>query len=154
MQALLLPVMLLLLYMTMIRPQQRRQAEARATLSKTSVGDRVLLTSGLYGVVLDVNGDVLKLGVSPDLHVYAAKAAVARRLDPTDEASPPVYMLASEEDQAALPVAPTEPTTDAATEPGAAGSSGSAGSAGSAGLTGPAASMVAGSSPAIEGTPE
>ena len=108
MQQLLLPVMLGLLYFFMIRPQQRRAREQRSLISRTSNGDRVVLTSGIYGLVLDTNGDVLKIGTSPDTYVYVSRAAIGRRVDPTDELSPPNFMLASEEDIAAIPAAEAE----------------------------------------------
>lgn len=109
MNPIILVAMFLLLYMFMIKPQQKRQRDARALLSKTSVGDRVLLTSGIYGVVLDANGDVLKVGLSPDVHVFVARAAVSRRIDPSDELSPPAFVLASDEDIAAVAAAAPEP---------------------------------------------
>lgn len=104
MNALFLPVMLGLLYFTMIRPQQRRAREQRALISRTSNGDRVILTSGVYGVVLDTNGDVLKIGTSPDTYIYVSRAAIGRRIDPADELSPPAFMLVSDDDLAAIPV--------------------------------------------------
>ena len=113
MQQLLLPVMLGLLYFFMIRPQQRRAREQRALISRTSNGDRVVLTSGIYGLVLDTNGDVLKIGTSPDTYVYVSRSAIARRIDPSDELSPPNFMLASEEDIAAIPAAEAESSATA-----------------------------------------
>ena len=112
MNPIVLVALFLLLYMFMIKPQQKRQRDARALLSQTSVGDRVLLTSGIYGVVLDANGDVLKVGLSPDVHLFVARAAVSRRVDPSDELSPPAFMMANDEDLAGLAAlpAPSDPS--------------------------------------------
>ena len=131
MNALFLPVMLGLLYFTMIRPQQRRAREQRAMISRTSNGDRVILTSGVYGVVLDTNGDVLKIGTSPDSYIYVSRAAIGRRIDPSDELSPPAFMLVSDDDVAAIPVVDTDVAVPEPTPSDRSGSGQGDGSAGS-----------------------
>ena len=131
MNALFLPVMLGLLYFTMIRPQQRRAREQRAMISRTSNGDRVILTSGVYGVVLDTNGDVLKIGTSPDSYIYVSRAAIGRRIDPSDELSPPAFMLVSDDDVASIPVVDTDVVVPDPTPSDRSGSGQGDGSAGS-----------------------
>ena len=131
MNALFLPVMLGLLYFTMIRPQQRRAREQRAMISRTSNGDRVILTSGVYGVVLDTNGDVLKIGTSPDSYIYVSRAAIGRRIDPSDELSPPAFMLVSDDDVASIPVVDTDVVVPDPTPSDRSGSAQGDGSAGS-----------------------
>jgi len=52
---LILPIILFAgFYFVLIRPQQRKLKEHRATIAKASAGDRVLLSSGIYGTLTEV----------------------------------------------------------------------------------------------------
>ena len=52
---LLLPILLFAgMYVLLIRPQQRRVKEQQAMVASAKAGDRVLMTSGIYGTITEV----------------------------------------------------------------------------------------------------
>ena len=84
-QLLLLPVMLVLLYVVMIVPNQRRQKKWQEMLGKLKTGDKVTTNGGIRGVIVSVKDDVLVLKVQPDgVKLEFAKNAIASVT--TDEA--------------------------------------------------------------------
>lgn len=68
-----------LMWLTMIRPQQRRQRELAHMQSSLNVGDEVMLTSGVYGVVreLDEEGTAL-VEISTGVVIKVARPAIGQ----------------------------------------------------------------------------
>ena len=66
----------LVFWLLIIRPQSRRQRELRNMQSSLSVGDEVVLTSGIHGVVQGVDDDVVRLEVSSGVIIRVARAAI------------------------------------------------------------------------------
>jgi preprotein translocase subunit YajC len=62
------------------RKQQREAADFRANLE---VGQEVMTGSGLYGTIVDVDGDVITLESTPGNHTRWIRAAIARLVPPT-----------------------------------------------------------------------
>ena len=62
-------VIMLLMYMFLIRPQQKRAKEQQALVRSLAPGDEVLLNSGIHGVVKEVEEEngVIWLEVAQDL---------------------------------------------------------------------------------------
>ena len=81
MQFLPLVLMATLMYGLVIRPQRRRVADQRALLASVTVGDRVLTTSGMFGVITHESGDVVRVSVAPGVELHLARGAIARKLD-------------------------------------------------------------------------
>lgn len=81
------------MYAFMIRPQRRRLAEQRALLASVAVGDRVMTTSGLYGVVVSETEEVLVLGVAPGVDLHVARGAVSRKVADDAPGAPAVEDL-------------------------------------------------------------
>ena len=76
----LLPVLLFipLLYLLMIRPQQKRQKQWQQMLAGIKAGDRVTTAGGIRGVILSIKDDSIILRVAPDnLKLEMAKSAIA-----------------------------------------------------------------------------
>jgi preprotein translocase subunit YajC len=76
----LLPVLLFipLLYLLMIRPQQKKQKQWQQMLSGIKAGDRVTTAGGIRGVILSIKDDSIILRVAPDnLKLEIAKSAIA-----------------------------------------------------------------------------
>jgi len=86
--AALLPILLLivLMYFLLIRPQQRRMKEQQALLSAVAEGDEVLTSSGVYGFVTAMEGDVVWVEIAEGVEVRLAKGAIARRITPAADA--------------------------------------------------------------------
>jgi preprotein translocase subunit YajC len=76
----LLPVLLFipLLYMLMIRPQQKKQKQWQQMLSGIKSGDRITTAGGIRGVILSIKDDSIIIRVAPDnLKLEVAKSAIA-----------------------------------------------------------------------------
>ena len=53
----------------MIRPQQKKMKLQRALIESVKAGDEVVLNSGIFGVISEVEGDVVWLEVAGDLEL-------------------------------------------------------------------------------------
>jgi preprotein translocase subunit YajC len=76
----MLPVLLIipLLYLVMIRPQQKRQKQWQAMLAAVKAGDRVTTAGGIRGVILSIKDDAIVIRVAPDgVKMEVAKNAIA-----------------------------------------------------------------------------
>ena len=77
--SLLLPVLMIgVVYLMMIRPQQKRQKQWQAMLSSIKAGDRVTTAGGIRGVILSIKDDAIVIKVAPDgIKLEVAKSAIA-----------------------------------------------------------------------------
>ncbi|WP_370619527.1 preprotein translocase subunit YajC [Mumia sp. Pv 4-285] len=87
----LLPIILLVLvfYLFIIRPQGKRRREFLDMQGKTTVGSRVMLTSGIFGTVNALNDETLTLEIAPGVEIEAHRNVVAKIVEPaaiTDDA--------------------------------------------------------------------
>ena len=75
----LLPLLLIpVLYLVMIRPQQKRQKQWQEMLSSIKAGDRVTTAGGIRGIILSIKDDVIIIRVAPDgIKMEVAKNAIA-----------------------------------------------------------------------------
>lgn len=77
---LLLPILLFipLMYLLMIRPQQKRQKQWQQMLASIKSGDRITTSGGLRGVIISIKDDAIIIRVAPDnLKLEIAKNAIA-----------------------------------------------------------------------------
>jgi len=75
----LLPLLLIpVLYLVMIRPQQKRQKQWQEMLSSIKSGDRVTTAGCILGIILSIKEDVIVIRVAPDnIKLEIAKSAIA-----------------------------------------------------------------------------
>ncbi len=75
----LLPLLLIpVLYLLMIRPQQKRQKQWQQMLGSIKSGDRVTTAGGIRGTILSIKDDSIIIRVAPDnLKMEIAKNAIA-----------------------------------------------------------------------------
>jgi preprotein translocase subunit YajC len=76
----MLPILLIIpvLYLVMIRPQQKRQKQWQAMLASIKTGDRVTTAGGIRGVILSIKDDGIVIRVAPDgIKLEVAKNAIA-----------------------------------------------------------------------------
>jgi len=75
----LLPLLLIpVLYLVMIRPQQKRQKQWQSMLSSIKAGDKVTTAGGIRGTILSIKDDVIIIKVAPDgIKMEIAKSAIA-----------------------------------------------------------------------------
>lgn len=68
-----------IMYFLIIRPQKKRDKQVADMQSSIKVGDEVLLTTGIYGKVVDVINDlfIIELGLNKSVRIPVKQAAVA-----------------------------------------------------------------------------
>ena len=75
----LLPLLLIpVLYLVMIRPQQKRQKQWQQMLSSIKAGDKVTTAGGIRGTIISIKDDAIIIKVAPDgIKMEVAKTAIA-----------------------------------------------------------------------------
>jgi preprotein translocase subunit YajC len=75
----LLPLLLIpVLYIVMIRPQQKRQKQWQEMLSSIKAGDKVTTAGGIRGTIISIKDDLIIIRVAPDgIKMEVAKTAIA-----------------------------------------------------------------------------
>ena len=73
------------MYFLMIRPQQKRAKQHQEMQSGLSEGERILLTSGMFGTVAHVGERQLIVELAPGVEVTVLKGNVARTVSAEDE---------------------------------------------------------------------
>ncbi|KUK65998.1 MAG: Preprotein translocase subunit YajC [Parcubacteria bacterium 34_609] len=66
-------------YFILIRPQQQRQKKHQEMLNSLKVGDKVITIGGIFGIIREINGDVLTLEVSKDVKINTTKNAIGSK---------------------------------------------------------------------------
>jgi preprotein translocase subunit YajC len=81
---LLLPFLLLggLFYFMILRPQQRRQRAQQALVNAVDVGDEIITTAGIYGVITGVDDDegTIRVEIAPGTEIRLLRAGIGRRV--------------------------------------------------------------------------
>jgi preprotein translocase subunit YajC len=75
---------LAVMYVVMIRPQRRRQAQHQTLIDALGVGEDVLTTGGIYGTVTHVEGDDLVVEIADGVAVHMTRRGLAAVLPPED----------------------------------------------------------------------
>ena len=84
----LLPILVLLfaaMWLLVIRPQRKRQAEQRRLLDTVVPGAEVLTAGGLYGTIRAVDDDEVRLEIAPNVEVRVSRRAIAAVLTTNEE---------------------------------------------------------------------
>jgi preprotein translocase subunit YajC len=70
----------LVMYLLLIRPQSRRNRELATMQSSLSVGDEVMLTSGVYGTIrgLDDEAGTVHVEIATGVEIRVARAAIGQ----------------------------------------------------------------------------
>jgi preprotein translocase subunit YajC len=78
--AALLPLVAILglFWFMVIRPAKRRQQEVASLQSSIEVGQRVMMSSGVYGTVRSITDDRARLEIAPGTEIEIARAAIAK----------------------------------------------------------------------------
>lgn len=77
-QLLLLPVFLVLMYVVMVVPNQRKQKKWQEMLNQLKNGDRVTTNGGIRGIIVSVKDDAVQLRIPPDnIKMEFVKSAIA-----------------------------------------------------------------------------
>ena len=76
------PVLIVIMYFFIIRPQTQAQKAQKAKLAAIKKGDQVLTGGGLLGKVVKVDGDYADVELAPGLKVRALKSTIADVIPP------------------------------------------------------------------------
>lgn len=71
---------ILIFYFLIWRPQNKRQKEQKALISGIDKGDEVVISGGLMGKIIKVEGDYAVLEIANNTQVKIQKASVAATL--------------------------------------------------------------------------
>jgi preprotein translocase subunit YajC len=105
----------LIFWLLIIRPASKRQKQIAALQSALSVGDDVVLTSGVFATVTEIADDHVAVEIAPGVVVRVVRGAIASvRQDDTPEAAGGAGAAG-----AAEPADTTEPGAAPATGPAA-----------------------------------
>lgn len=77
----ILVVTFALMWVLFIVPQQRRVRSHQALVGRVAVGQEVMTSAGLFGTVVGVDDEEVRLEIAPGTVVRFARGAVARILD-------------------------------------------------------------------------
>ena len=68
------------MYFIAIRPQQKEKKKMQDLLSSIAVGDSVLTTSGMYGVIIDMTDDtvIVEFGNNKNCRIPMQKTAIVQ----------------------------------------------------------------------------
>ncbi|MDF7806792.1 preprotein translocase subunit YajC [Pontiellaceae bacterium B12219] len=79
------PIMMVILfaimYFMMIRPQKRKEKERKEMINAVKSGERVLLTSGIIGEVVNVKESTLVVRIAENTKVECVRAAISQILE-------------------------------------------------------------------------
>lgn len=70
----------------LIVPRQRELRRHQAVVAQIGPGDEVVTSSGVYGTIRAVEGDVVRLEIAPGIEIKIAKRAVAAMAPAADTA--------------------------------------------------------------------
>lgn len=82
---LLMVAMFAIMYFLMIRPQQKKMRKDQEMRSQLTAGERVLLTSGIFGTIAHVGERQMIVELAPGVEITILKGNVARAVTAEDE---------------------------------------------------------------------
>lgn len=85
-------VVMLIFWLMIIRPAKRRESEQSQMVASLAAGQKVMMTSGLLGVVTDVTDKRVLLEISPGVVVEIVPRAVGRVI-PEEPVAPQVDQI-------------------------------------------------------------
>jgi preprotein translocase subunit YajC len=72
-----LVALFVLLWLLLIRPQRRRQAEQAQMQTVLEVGDEILTAGGIHGMVREIEDEIVHVEIAPGTTVRLDRRAVA-----------------------------------------------------------------------------
>ena len=73
---LMIVAMIVIFYFFMIRPQSKKQKEIKKQRDAMAKGDKVVTAGGIHGKISEINGDIVKLEIAPNVSIRVDKASV------------------------------------------------------------------------------
>ena len=85
---LLLPILLILMYLVLLRPQQQRLRSQRQLVASLNVGDEIVTAGGMIGRIVALTDERASIEVADGVVIDFLRAAVSRRLDDVRPGAP------------------------------------------------------------------
>ena len=82
---LLLAALLLLFWLIVIRPARRQQSTVSELQRNLAVGDRVVLSAGIFGTIAELDDSRVQLEIAPGTVIEVARQVVVRRAEDSPE---------------------------------------------------------------------
>ncbi len=76
-------VVVLIMYMLIIRPQQKQAKEHRKLLDGLKTNDKVLTQGGIYGVVVGLKGSVVQVRIADNVRIDVSRSAITQVIQDT-----------------------------------------------------------------------
>jgi preprotein translocase subunit YajC len=77
-------IVCVIFYLLVFMPMRKRQKKVEAMISELKTGDRVITSSGIYGVVAGIKDKSFILKISDQVKIEVAKNAIAGLQGPED----------------------------------------------------------------------
>ncbi len=76
--AMFIPIigMVVIFYLLLIRPQQKRQKETQKMLEAVKKGDRIVTSSGIYGTVHGIKDNIVVVKIAENVKVEMLKSSI------------------------------------------------------------------------------
>jgi preprotein translocase subunit YajC len=87
MQYLVILVALLGFWAIVIRPTRKRQRESQLLQAELEVGDRVLMSAGVFGTIKGLDADRVQIEIAPGTVIEAMRQVVIEKQEPVAEPS-------------------------------------------------------------------
>jgi len=83
---LMLALIFVVMWLFMIRPQQKRQKELAKFRDSLQKGDKVVTVGGIYGTVVEVNDNKVMLEIDKDVKIKVDKASLVKDFSDAQQA--------------------------------------------------------------------
>jgi len=72
-----LVIIMVIFYVLLILPAQRRQKKTQAMLAALKSGDKVITNGGLYGTIVGLEDDAVQLRIAEQVKVKVSRSAIS-----------------------------------------------------------------------------
>lgn len=73
-------LMIVIFYFLLIRPQQKKEKQRLAMINNLKNGDKVITSSGIYGVVTAIKDDIITIKVAANTNIEFTKSAIQAKI--------------------------------------------------------------------------
>ena len=70
-------LMLLIFYFLLYRPQKNAQKQREAMLSSLKVGNRVITIGGIYGTIVSLTDEIVRLKIADNVEIEMARGSIS-----------------------------------------------------------------------------
>lgn len=81
-----------IMYVMMIRPQQRKEKERKAMLAELKKGDKVLFAGGLIGSIAQIGEKTAKIKVADNVRLDVARGAITAVITGDEDVTDPAQV--------------------------------------------------------------